>query len=167
MAKYHRAFGARLDEAPWPRGPALPLQDRRRGGRDGRRDTGFGVAACSAGAASATTGVVKALEYGVVGINEGHISTEIAPFSGTKENGIGPIGSSLGLEIRRRPVTLAGARGRKDRASPRPCAASALTGRIGPRCSGRAIVKGPPPSRDIRPVGRTRRRLASGYLRAC
>ena len=54
--------------------------------------------------------VAEVLEYGVVGINEGHISTEIAPFSGTKENGIGPIGSSLGLEIRRRPVTLAGGR---------------------------------------------------------
>jgi succinate-semialdehyde dehydrogenase/glutarate-semialdehyde dehydrogenase len=77
---------------------AVPLQDRRRGGRDGRRDTGFGVAACSAGAASATTGVVKALEYGVVGINEGIISTEIAPFGGMKESSIGREGSKCGIE---------------------------------------------------------------------
>ena len=33
--------------------------------------------------------VAEALEYGVVGINEGIISTEIAPFGGMKESGIG------------------------------------------------------------------------------
>jgi succinate-semialdehyde dehydrogenase/glutarate-semialdehyde dehydrogenase len=33
----------------------------------------------------------EALEYGIVGINEGIISTEIAPFGGMKESGIGPI----------------------------------------------------------------------------
>ena len=35
--------------------------------------------------------VAEALEYGIVGINEGIISTEIAPFGGMKESGIGPI----------------------------------------------------------------------------
>jgi acyl-CoA reductase-like NAD-dependent aldehyde dehydrogenase len=34
--------------------------------------------------------VAEALEYGIVGINEGIISTEIAPFGGMKESGIGP-----------------------------------------------------------------------------
>ena len=35
--------------------------------------------------------VAEALEYGIVGINEGIISTEIAPFGGMKESGIGPL----------------------------------------------------------------------------
>jgi hypothetical protein len=35
--------------------------------------------------------VAEALEYGIVGINEGIISTEIAPFGGMKESGIGHI----------------------------------------------------------------------------
>ena len=33
--------------------------------------------------------VAEALEYGIVGINEGIISTEIAPFGGMKKSGIG------------------------------------------------------------------------------
>src|SRR3981189_1891693 len=37
--------------------------------------------------------VAEALEYGIVGINEGLISTEIAPFGGMKERGIGRDGS--------------------------------------------------------------------------
>jgi succinate-semialdehyde dehydrogenase/glutarate-semialdehyde dehydrogenase len=35
--------------------------------------------------------VAEALEYGIFGINEGIISTEIAPFGGMKESGIGPL----------------------------------------------------------------------------
>jgi acyl-CoA reductase-like NAD-dependent aldehyde dehydrogenase len=48
--------------------------------------------------------VAEGLEYGIVGINEGIISTEIAPFGGMKESGIGPAGSPLGLEIRHRGI---------------------------------------------------------------
>src|SRR6266849_6811232 len=48
--------------------------------------------------------VAEALEYGIVGINEGIISTEIAPFGGMKESGIGPYGGSLGREIRHRGI---------------------------------------------------------------
>jgi hypothetical protein len=48
--------------------------------------------------------VAEALEYGIIGINEGIISTEIAPFDGMKESGIGPSGESLGLEIRHRGI---------------------------------------------------------------
>jgi len=40
----------------------------------------------------------EALEYGIVGINEGIISTEIAPFGGVKESGIGREGSKYGIE---------------------------------------------------------------------
>jgi len=42
--------------------------------------------------------VAEALEYGMVGINEGLISTEVAPFGGIKESGIGREGSKYGIE---------------------------------------------------------------------
>jgi succinate-semialdehyde dehydrogenase/glutarate-semialdehyde dehydrogenase len=37
--------------------------------------------------------VAEALEYGIVGINTGLISTEVAPFGGMKESGLGREGS--------------------------------------------------------------------------
>ncbi|MGH7086815.1 MAG: NAD-dependent succinate-semialdehyde dehydrogenase [Acetobacteraceae bacterium] len=42
--------------------------------------------------------VAEALEYGIVGINEGIISTEVAPFGGMKESGLGREGSKYGIE---------------------------------------------------------------------
>jgi len=42
--------------------------------------------------------VAEALEYGMVGINTGIISTEIAPFGGVKESGLGREGSKYGIE---------------------------------------------------------------------
>jgi succinate-semialdehyde dehydrogenase / glutarate-semialdehyde dehydrogenase len=42
--------------------------------------------------------VAEALEYGIVGVNEGITSTEIAPFGGWKESGIGREGSHHGIE---------------------------------------------------------------------
>ncbi len=42
--------------------------------------------------------VAEALEYGLVGVNEGVISTEIAPFGGMKESGVGREGSKYGLD---------------------------------------------------------------------
>lgn len=42
--------------------------------------------------------VAEALEFGMVGINEGIISTEIAPFGGVKESGNGREGSKYGIE---------------------------------------------------------------------
>ncbi len=42
--------------------------------------------------------VAEALEYGIVGINEGIISTEVAPFGGVKESGIGREGSKYGID---------------------------------------------------------------------
>ncbi len=42
--------------------------------------------------------VAEALEYGIVGINEGIISTEVAPFGGMKESGIGREGAHHGLD---------------------------------------------------------------------
>ena len=42
--------------------------------------------------------VAEALEYGIVGINEGIISTEVAPFGGMKSSGLGREGSKYGIE---------------------------------------------------------------------
>jgi succinate-semialdehyde dehydrogenase/glutarate-semialdehyde dehydrogenase len=42
--------------------------------------------------------VSEGLEYGIVGINTGVISTEVAPFGGMKESGIGREGSKYGID---------------------------------------------------------------------
>ncbi len=42
--------------------------------------------------------VAEALEYGIIGINEGIISTEVAPFGGMKSSGLGREGSKYGIE---------------------------------------------------------------------
>jgi succinate-semialdehyde dehydrogenase/glutarate-semialdehyde dehydrogenase len=42
--------------------------------------------------------VAEALETGIVGLNEGIISTELAPFGGVKESGMGREGSKYGIE---------------------------------------------------------------------
>jgi succinate-semialdehyde dehydrogenase / glutarate-semialdehyde dehydrogenase len=44
------------------------------------------------------TRVGEALEYGIVAVNTGLISTEVAPFGGVKESGIGREGSSYGID---------------------------------------------------------------------
>ena len=42
--------------------------------------------------------VAEGLEYGMIGINEGIISTELAPFGGVKASGLGREGARQGLE---------------------------------------------------------------------
>ncbi|MER8955460.1 NAD-dependent succinate-semialdehyde dehydrogenase [Mesorhizobium sp. M0833] len=42
--------------------------------------------------------VAEALEFGMVGLNTGMISTEVAPFGGVKQSGVGREGSQLGIE---------------------------------------------------------------------
>ncbi|MFN7174430.1 MAG: aldehyde dehydrogenase family protein, partial [Thermaurantiacus tibetensis] len=42
--------------------------------------------------------VAEALEYGIVGVNTGIISNEVAPFGGVKESGLGREGSRYGLD---------------------------------------------------------------------
>ena len=42
--------------------------------------------------------VAEALEYGIIGVNEGIISTEVAPFGGMKSSGLGREGSKYGIE---------------------------------------------------------------------
>ena len=42
--------------------------------------------------------VAEALEYGIVGVNTGIISTELAPFGGVKQSGLGREGSHYGID---------------------------------------------------------------------
>lgn len=42
--------------------------------------------------------MMEALEYGMIGVNEGLASTEVAPFGGVKDSGMGREGSKYGLE---------------------------------------------------------------------
>lgn len=62
-------------------------------------DTEFGLAAYFyARDLSRVFRVGEALEYGIVGINTGIISTEVAPFGGIKSSGLGREGSKYGIE---------------------------------------------------------------------
>lgn len=62
-------------------------------------DTEFGLAAYFyARDLSRVFRVGEALEYGIVGINTGIISNEVAPFGGIKASGIGREGSKYGIE---------------------------------------------------------------------
>ncbi len=61
--------------------------------------TEFGLAAYFYGRdVSEITKVAEALQYGIVGINTGLISTEVAPFGGVKQSGFGREGSKYGVE---------------------------------------------------------------------
>ncbi|MEE4118763.1 MAG: NAD-dependent succinate-semialdehyde dehydrogenase [Paracoccaceae bacterium] len=62
-------------------------------------DTIFGLAAYFyANDLGRVTRVSEALEYGIVGVNTGIISTEVAPFGGVKQSGLGREGSRHGIE---------------------------------------------------------------------
>ena len=62
-------------------------------------DTQYGLAAYFYGQnANRIWRMAEGLEYGMVGINTGMISTPVAPFGGVKESGIGREGSKYGIE---------------------------------------------------------------------
>ena len=62
-------------------------------------DTPFGLAAYFYGRdIGRVWRVAEGLESGIVGVNTGIISTEVAPFGGVKESGIGREGSKYGIE---------------------------------------------------------------------
>jgi succinate-semialdehyde dehydrogenase/glutarate-semialdehyde dehydrogenase len=62
-------------------------------------DTEFGLASyVYARDVSRIFRVTEALEYGIVGVNTGIISTEVAPFGGVKESGLGREGSKFGID---------------------------------------------------------------------
>ena len=61
-------------------------------------DTPFGLAAyVFTRDAARQWRMMEGLEYGMVGVNDGLISTEVAPFGGIKESGFGREGSHHGL----------------------------------------------------------------------
>ena len=55
-------------------------------------------------------GVAEGLEYGMVCVNDGILSTEVAPFGGVKESGSGREGSKYGIDefIEIKAITMAG-----------------------------------------------------------
>ncbi|HIE4272032.1 TPA: NAD-dependent succinate-semialdehyde dehydrogenase [Pseudomonas aeruginosa] len=62
-------------------------------------DTEYGLAAyCYTRDLGRAWRMSEALEYGMVGINEGLISTEVAPFGGIKSSGLGREGSKYGID---------------------------------------------------------------------
>ena len=82
-------------------GPVAPLfRSRPRTRRSPMaNDTPFGLAAYFyARDIGRVWRVAEALEYGMVGINEGIISNEVAPFGGFKQSGLGREGSHHGIE---------------------------------------------------------------------
>ncbi|MEE9250124.1 MAG: aldehyde dehydrogenase family protein, partial [Alphaproteobacteria bacterium] len=82
-------------------GPVAPLFrfETEEGAIQMANDTEFGLAAYFyARDVGRVWRVAEGLEYGIVGINEGIISTEVAPFGGMKESGIGREGSKYGIE---------------------------------------------------------------------
>lgn len=90
VINYEETFG--------PVAPLVKFQDETEAIRIAN-DTEFGLAAYFY---SRDVGriwrVAEALEYGIVGINEGIISTEVAPFGGVKESGVGREGSKYGID---------------------------------------------------------------------
>lgn len=62
-------------------------------------DTVYGLAAYFySGDIARCWRVAEQLQYGMVGVNEGIISTEVAPFGGVKQSGIGREGSKYGMD---------------------------------------------------------------------
>ena len=62
-------------------------------------DTEFGLAAyCYSRDLARVWRVAESIESGIVGVNTGLISTEVAPFGGVKESGLGREGSRYGIE---------------------------------------------------------------------
>jgi len=82
-------------------GPVAPLYkfETEQEAVDAANDTNVGLAAYFyTKDAGRVWRVSEALEYGLVGANEGLISTEVAPFGGMKESGLGREGSRFGLD---------------------------------------------------------------------
>jgi succinate-semialdehyde dehydrogenase / glutarate-semialdehyde dehydrogenase len=62
-------------------------------------DTPYGLAAyCYGRDIGRVWRLAEALEYGMVGVNTGLMSNEVAPFGGVKSSGLGREGSRYGIE---------------------------------------------------------------------
>ncbi len=102
-----------VDETFGPVAPLIRFSDERDVIRMAN-DTPFGLAAYFyARDMGRIFRVAEALEYGMVGINTGLISTEVAPFGGVKQSGLGREGSKYGMDeyVEMKYLCLAGIEG--------------------------------------------------------
>ena len=77
----------------------LSLRSRRRSGSISQRHTIWtGRLLLYTEDLSRTFRVYEALDYGIIGVNTGIISTEVVPFGGVKESGLGREGGPHGIE---------------------------------------------------------------------
>ena len=147
----HRRHAVRARGDLRPGGAGVPLQDRGRSRSQLANDTEFGLASYFY---SRDIGrifrVGEALEYGMVGINTGLISTAEVPFGGVKQSGLGREGCApRHRRLRRDQVPLPGRHPEvRPRAGPITARCPAL--RRWRRCRGRVRhasqkPRGPPP----------------------
>lgn len=95
IARDQRAF---TDEIFGPVAPLIRFSSEQEAIRIAN-DTRFGLAAyCFTQDLGRTFRSIDGLQFGMVGINEGMLSTAVAPFGGVKESGIGREGSSHGID---------------------------------------------------------------------
>lgn len=81
-----------------PVAPVMPFEEEEEA-IEKANDTPFGLAAYFwTQDLGRTWRVSEALEYGMIGVNEGSISSEATPFGGVKESGVGREGSKYGLD---------------------------------------------------------------------
>jgi succinate-semialdehyde dehydrogenase/glutarate-semialdehyde dehydrogenase len=96
MSRRRWPLRAKKPSAPSPRSSAFKSKPKPSSFANA---TEFGLAAYFYGKdLSRVWRVAEALEYGIVGINTGIISTEVAPFGGVKESGLGREGSKYGMD---------------------------------------------------------------------
>ncbi|MBB3859380.1 succinate-semialdehyde dehydrogenase/glutarate-semialdehyde dehydrogenase [Novosphingobium hassiacum] len=97
LAEVTEAMAIAGEEIFGPVAPVLRFKDESEALRIAN-DTPYGLAAYVFTADAARQWrMMEGLEYGMVGVNDGLISTEVAPFGGIKESGFGREGSSHGL----------------------------------------------------------------------
>ena len=98
MTNVDRSMAVTQEETFGPLAPLYRFESEDEG-IEQANDTRFGLASYFyAQNLSRVYKVAEALEYGIVGINTGIISTELAPFGGIKESGLGREGSSHGID---------------------------------------------------------------------
>jgi succinate-semialdehyde dehydrogenase/glutarate-semialdehyde dehydrogenase len=113
LTNVNAGMSVAVDETFGPVAPLIRFSDERDVIRMAN-DTPFGLAAYFyARDMGRIFRVAEALEYGMVGINTGLISTEVAPFGGVKQSGIGREGSKYGIDeyVEMKYLCLAGIEG--------------------------------------------------------
>ncbi len=98
LAKVNHSMLCTQEETFGPVAPVISFQSEAKV-IEQANDSIYGLAAYFYGRNMARVWrVAEALEYGIIGVNEGIISTEVAPFGGVKQSGIGREGSIHGTD---------------------------------------------------------------------